>query len=62
MHTILFMALFFRFLGFYIVLLITQIHLSIAQANTSFKHHNTCMFMYATPTIITKVHHLVTQV
>ena len=37
-------------------------HLSIAQARSSFKHLDTCMFMYATPTCITAMHCIVTQV
>ena len=39
-----------------------QSRLSIAQLSSSFKHLDMCMFTYATPTLITKVLHLVTQV
>ena len=37
-------------------------HLSIAQASSFFKHLNMRTFTYGTPTIITKVLHLVTRV
>ena len=46
-----------------VLVLITQSHLSTAQDSSSFKHLNDmCMFMYVTPTFITEVFHLVTQV
>ena len=45
-----------------ILLLVTQSHLCIAQASSSFKCLDTCTFMYATPTFITEAFHLVTQV
>ena len=44
------------------ILLITQSHLSIAQAGFSFKHLDTHTFMYVTPTFITDALCLVTQV
>ena len=45
-----------------ILLLITRSRLSIAQASSSFKRLNMCTFMYATPTFITEVLCLLTQV
>ena len=45
-----------------ILLLITQSHLSITQASSSFKCLDTRLFMYATPTFITKALCLVTRV
>ena len=45
-----------------ILLLITRSHLSIAQASSSFKHFDMRMFTYTTPTFVTEVLHLVTQV
>ena len=44
------------------VLMISQSHLSIAQANSSFKCLDMCMFTYTTPTLITEVLGLVTRV
>ena len=67
MHTILFKILNSFFLQYlssitYILLLLTQSHLSIAQASCSFKCSlNMCTFMHTTPTFITEVLHLVTQ-
>ena len=43
-----------------IVLLITQSHLSIVQASSSFKHLDMHTFMYTTSTFITEVHYPVT--
>ena len=45
-----------------ILLLISQSCSSIAQTSSSFKSLNMRMFMYTTPTFITKVLHLVTQI
>ena len=45
-----------------ILLLMIQNCLSIAQASSSFKHFDTCTFTYATPTFITEVLGLATQV
>ena len=42
--------------------LITQSHLTIAQASSSFECLDTHMFMYTTPTFTTKALHLVAQV
>ena len=57
------MALFFFLSGITdILLLITQSHLSRAQASSSFKCFNMCTFTYATPTIKTEAPCIVTQV
>ena len=69
MHTILFSiqnGLILRFLSGIsvlntVILLVTQSHLSIAQAS-SFKCLNTHTFTYGTLTFITEAHYLVTQV
>ena len=45
-----------------IILLITQSHLSVAQASSSFKCLSMNMPMHATPTLITEALHLVTYV
>ena len=45
-----------------IILLLIQSRLSVAKASYSFKHLDTCMPMYTTPTFITKAHCLVTYV
>ena len=45
-----------------LLLLITRSHLSIAQASSSFNRLNTCSPTHATPTFITEVLCLVTQV
>ena len=45
-----------------ITLIMNQSCLSIAQPSSSVKSLNTCTFMYATPTLITEVLHLVIRV
>ena len=61
-------ALFFRFLLVYITVLndialtISQSRLSIAQLSSSFKHLDTRMFTYATPTLVTEALRLLTRV
>ena len=42
--------------------MISQSHLSIAKASSSFKHLDMYTFTYATPTLITEALHLVTRI
>ena len=66
-HTILFNLKWLYFLSGItiqnnIILLITQSHLSVTQASSSFKHLDTHTTTYTTPTFITEAFRLVTYV